>query len=257
VSTKPGKQETVERVCARCARTFRGLHWVKPWPEGYLCPTCHTWALETYGQCIGCGTERMTPGLAPEGGRLCVDCAGIPGDYHCGRCGREARRQVQDLCARCVLTERLHDLLNDGTGQLRPELVSFAEGFCGMARPRSGLTWIGNQHVQQLLRTLADPSTPITHELLNGLSPWRSVAHLRDLLMLHGVLPHVDRHLMLFQRWLCDTLAGVKRREHRQVLERFAAWHVQRRLHQFAERGPLRESQTARAARRFGTLPPS
>ncbi len=73
--------------------------------------------------------------------------------------------------------------------------------------------------------------------------------------MLHGVLPQVDRHLMLFQRWLGDTLAGIKRREHRQVVERFSAWHVQRRLHQFAERAPLRESQTARA--RSGTLPPS
>jgi hypothetical protein len=247
VSTKPGKQETVERVCARCDRTFQTLARVKPWPEGHLCSTCHTWALETYGQCAGCGTERMTPGLAPGGGRLCVDCAGIPGDYRCGRCGNEARRQLQDLCARCVLTQRLRGLLDDGTSRIRPELAPFAEGFCGMARPRSGLTWIANQHVQQLLRTLADPGTSITHDLLNGLSPWRSVAYLRDLLMLHGVLPHVDRHLMLFQRWLGDTLAGITRREHRQVLEQFASWHVQRRLRQFAERGPLSESQTSRA----------
>jgi hypothetical protein len=31
------------------------------------------------------------------------------------------------------------------------------------------------------------------------LSPWRSVAHVRDLLMHSGVFPHCDRHLLLFQ----------------------------------------------------------
>jgi hypothetical protein len=33
--------------CARCARAVRlgAAHW----PEGYLCATCHTHALETYG----------------------------------------------------------------------------------------------------------------------------------------------------------------------------------------------------------------
>ena len=51
-----------------------------------------------------------------------------------------------------------------------------------MSRPRSGLTWIANHHVQQMLRALADPSTPITHDTLNRLSLWRSVAYLRDLL---------------------------------------------------------------------------
>ena len=83
--------------------------------------------------------------------------------------------------------------------------------------------------------------------MLNSLSPWRSVAYLRDLLMLHGVLPPVDRHLMLFQRWLGDTLAGIDRPEHRQVVERFAAWHVQRRLRRSAEAGPVTAKQTQQA----------
>jgi hypothetical protein len=113
-----------------------------------------------------------------------------------------------------VLAERLHDLLNDGTGRIRPELVPFAEGFCRMERARSGLTWIANHHVHRMLRTLADPNTPITHETLNDLSPWRSVAYPQDLLMLHGVLPPVHRQLTLFQRWLDDTLARIDQREH-------------------------------------------
>jgi transposase-like protein len=52
------------------------------------------------------------------------------------------------------------------------------------------------EHVQEMLRTLADPGTPVTHETLNGMSPWQSVAYLRDLLMLHGVLPPADRNFL-------------------------------------------------------------
>lgn len=232
-------------VCARCGRAVRlgAAHW----PEGYLCATCHTHALETYGRCAGCAVDRLTPGIAPDGGRWCTDCAGGLGDFFCQLCGREGRRYRRGVCGNCVLAERLRVLLDDGTGGIRPELAPFVEGFCRMRRARAGLTWITNHHIQQMLRTLADPSTPITHDTLNGLSPWRSVAYLRDLLMCHGVLPPVDRHLMLFQRWLGDALAGIDRREHRQLVERFASWHIQRRLRHFAERGPITDPQTGQA----------
>lgn len=176
-----------ELFCARCGRGVR--RGAAHWPEGYLCATCHTHALETYGRCAGCGVDRLTPGIASDGGRLCTDCAGGLGEFFCELCGREARRHRRGVCGNCVLAERLSILLDDGSGSIRPELIPFAEGLCRMSRPRSGLTWIANPHVQQMLRTLADPSTPITHETLNSLSPWRSVTYLRDLLMHHGVLP--------------------------------------------------------------------
>jgi hypothetical protein len=56
---------------------------------------------------------------------------------------------------RCVLAERLHTLLDEGTGAVRPELVAFLEGLRRVTRPAGGLTWIANPHVQQLLRTLS------------------------------------------------------------------------------------------------------
>ena len=79
------------------------------------------------------------------------------------------------------------------------------------------------------------------------MSPWRSVAYLRDLLMLHGALPPADRNLTLFQRWLDETLAGISQHEHRQIVARFASWHVQRRLRGFADRGPVTSKQTQQA----------
>jgi len=79
------------------------------------------------------------------------------------------------------------------------------------------------------------------------MSPWRSVSYLRDLLMLHGVLPPADRNLMLFERWLDETLTGVSRPGDRQLVGRFASWHVRRRLRRFAGRGPVTGKQTANA----------
>jgi hypothetical protein len=107
--------------CARCRRSVRlgAAHW----PEGYLCAGCYGQALETYGACAGCGVDRLTPGLAPDGGKLCTDCAGGLGDFTCERCGQEARRYRRGVCGRCVLAERLHELLDDGTGRIRPELL--------------------------------------------------------------------------------------------------------------------------------------
>jgi hypothetical protein len=64
--------------------------------------------------------------------------------------------------------------------------------------------------------------------------------------MLYGVLPPADRQLMLFQRWLDVTLAQVNP-EHRQMVQRFTTWHVQRRLRRFADRGPVTEAQTQQA----------
>ncbi|WP_328839503.1 hypothetical protein [Streptomyces europaeiscabiei] len=114
--------------CARCRRGVRlgAAHW----PEGYLCAGCHAQALETYGTCAGCSVERLTPGLARDGGRLCTDCAGGLGDFTCGQCGQAARRYGRGICGRCVLAERLHELLDDGTGRIRRRGRRNLEALC-------------------------------------------------------------------------------------------------------------------------------
>lgn len=232
-------------LCARCGRVIVSS-WAR-WPEGYLCSTCRTHALETYGPCAGCGADRLTPGIAPDGGRLCTDCAGGLGDFTCPTCGREGILYRRGACGNCVLAEMLAVLLDDGTGRIRPELAPFADAFGQMKRPRGGITWIRRPHVQEMMRALAAPDTPVTHETLNGMSPWRSVAYLRDLLMMHGVLPTSDRNLMLFERWLDEALTGITLPGHRQHLERFASWHIRRRLRRFADRGPVTGKQTGQA----------
>jgi hypothetical protein len=48
--------------------------------------------------------------------------------------------------------------------------------------------------------------------------------------MHHGVLPTMDKHLALFQRWLTDRLSAIEEQAHRQIVERFAALPVGQRL---------------------------
>ncbi|MBU3864964.1 hypothetical protein KN815_13020 [Streptomyces sp. 4503] len=233
------------RFCTRCSRAVRSE--TNHWPEGYICQTCMTRALETYGTCVGCRVERLTPGLAPDGGKLCTDCAGGLGDFTCERCGQEARRYRRGICGRCVLTERLQEFLDDGTGSVRVELLPLFDALRQIKRPWGGLTWTGHPHVQRNLRALARSEVPLTHDGLSQLTPWRSVAYLRDLLMQTGILPPADRQLLLFQRWLAEKLTTIGDTDHRRLLELFAAWHVQRRLNTLADRGPLTSDQIRQA----------
>ncbi|MEV2263089.1 hypothetical protein [Streptomyces anulatus] len=68
---------------------------------------------------------------------------------------------------------------------------------------------------------------------------------MRDLLMDSGVLPRVDRQLMLYRRWLTERLATIEDPERRRHLQHFAIWHQMRRLRSKAEKGPLGRSQTS------------
>ncbi|MGW4411621.1 hypothetical protein ACWEJ6_46900 [Nonomuraea sp. NPDC004702] len=166
----------------------------------------------------------------------------------CGGCGQEGRRYRRGLCGSCALTEDLQAVLDDGHGIIRPELLPLFEGMRQMDNPRAGVSWLRRPHVAEMLRALSSHDTAITHETVDAMTPWRSAAYLRDLLMHHGVLPAVDRHLLLFQRWLAEWLTGIDDVEHRRLLERFATWHLLRKLRTIATRQPLgmKRNQDAR-----------
>ena len=39
------------------------------WPEGLICVGCRAKAMEVFGTCDGCGTQRLLPGQGPDGQR--------------------------------------------------------------------------------------------------------------------------------------------------------------------------------------------
>jgi hypothetical protein len=189
--------------------------------------------------CDACGVHRLLPGIDPEGQRWCTDCAGGLGDFTCTRCGQEGWNHYRGVCGRCVLRERLTDALDDGTGRVRPELAPLLDHMVSMERPRSGILWVSKPHVRPMLRALAHGEVPLTHEGVATLGPAKSSIHLRDLLVVAGILPPVDRFLFLFEHWLPDWLEQISDPEDRKLLTAYATWHVLRGLRATAANGPV------------------
>ncbi|WP_207309504.1 NUDIX domain-containing protein [Streptomyces kasugaensis] len=117
-----------------------------------------------------------------------------------------------------------------------------------MDRPRSRLIRLRNPDVVRLLQSLANGDIPLTHEGLHQQTPWRTVAHLRDLLMDSGVLPRVDRQLMLFQRSFRERLATIEDSERRRLLHRFATRNEEAVLREVAEETGLLTAAMVRKA---------
>jgi hypothetical protein len=236
-------------TCARCNRPVRTG--VRRWPEGHICWGCFVKAMETYGTCAKCNVPRLTPGLSPDGLPLCPPCAGITVGFICAGCGREALRHAKDTCGHCVLAARLAVLLDDGTGQIRPELIPFYDTIRTMSRPRAGILWLSKPHVPPILTALARSQVPLTHDGLSTLTPWRCIIHIRDLLITSGVLPPADRFLLLFEQWLTTWLAGIDDEESRQLLRQYATWHTLRHLRDAADDGPVGYARNQAARHRL------
>lgn len=240
--------------CARCHRPLRIPHRKRPlapdprgrvwaairhWPDGWICSGCYGKACETYGTCQGCATHRLLPGIGPAGQRCCTDCAGGIGDFTCTRCGNEGWNHYRGVCGRCVLADRLAIHLDDGTGAIRPELRPFYDRLLAMARPRVGILWLSKPHVPPILHALARSQVPLTHDGLSTLEPLKSVVHARDLLIASGVLPPVDRNLVLLEQWLPGWLDQITDPDQRKTLQTYATWQILRQLRTTAANGPL------------------
>ena len=230
---------------AECCRCGRRKNKAGSWPDGHVCRTCADRAVRTRGTCPGCGQERALPGRRPgDDAAICADCAGFSQSFACARCGFEGKLHGGRLCTRCALADRLADLLDDGSGQIRPELVPLAGCLLAMDNPLSGLTWLYARKGRtgsagDLLRRLGRGEIELTHEAFNALQPWRAAAHLRDLLMACGVLPAADKQICAFERWLAGHLASTTGDGHAQLIRRFATWEVLPRLRARAEKKPV------------------
>jgi integrase len=233
-----------KRTCSRCGRHgwFAAV-----WPDGPACRTCADRAVRTRGVCPGCGAERALPGWRPgDGAAICADCAGFTTPITCSRCGFEGKLHARRLCSRCTLADRLDELLDDGTGRIRPELAPLTELLLAAEKPLSILTWLYSRKQQagpaDLLRRLGRCEIALTHEAFNTLHPWRAAAHLQELLTSCGVLPAVDKQICSLERWLSAHLATITSSEHAQLIRRFATWEVLPRLRGRAERAPVTQA---------------
>ncbi|MEV5082106.1 hypothetical protein AB0K74_25755 [Streptomyces sp. NPDC056159] len=102
--------------------------------------------------------------------------------YRCSRCG-QGKQHSGRLSTRCTLASRLDDLLDDGTGRIRPALLPLAESLLNADNPVSILNGLYTRKgktgsPEDLLRRLGRGEIELTHEAFHTLQPRGAAAHL-------------------------------------------------------------------------------
>jgi uncharacterized protein YidB (DUF937 family) len=209
-------------ICGRQAPCETSMATGQPW-----CGACQ----QRWAQCSACGKTRPVRGgtLARP---LCLACLKPEtSSWHaCPACGEEARIRPGRPCKRCALRRKLAGLLADGSGDIRPELRALHDSLAGTGRPATVLSWLDNNKDSTVLRQLATGERPLTHAALDELPDGKQLRHLRTILVATGTLPPRDEQLTRLETWISRITAGRPDPEQRQLLNRYAVWHVTRRL---------------------------
>lgn len=232
------RPEKLHAVCARCQRS--GVRFATTWPEGRICRRCYQRATRIHGTCASCGATRLLPGLISSE-PSCVDCAGIPKDFHCTRCGREDEPVRRGLCAHCCLADDLTVLLADDNGDLSSIVRPLFDALTTQTIARSATIWLTtNPDAKQLLRDLATGTAPLTHDTFTAHPSPSKVSFLRQLCIEHGLLERVNLDIERFQAWV-DQMTATEPASDGRLIRQFARWvHVQR-MHALDTAGKMRK----------------
>lgn len=215
---------TTAMTCAICGQTAPGV--VSRLTEQPWCRACR----QRRVRCVGCGNIRPVRGgtLAEP---LCACCTRPEaiGWHRCAGCG-EPRQIRSRRCGRCSLQRRLRDVLGDEDGQIHPQLQGLHDHLAHHDRPETVLAWLNKPTAPEILHELAAAGQRLTHATLDELPDAKPLRHLRAMLVATGALPVRDEHLARLERWVKTTLAGVDDLDRREVLHRYATWHLLHRL---------------------------
>ncbi|MHB1987271.1 MAG: hypothetical protein ACYCSF_04695 [Acidimicrobiales bacterium] len=219
-SCRPVPQMTCA-ICRRVAPCEISKATDQPW-----CRACQ----QRWARCAGCGAVRQVRGGGPEG-PLCATCTRADRSFWkaCPNCG-ELAKLIDGPCIRCVLRQRLKELLAVPGGTVRPELHGLFENLVGVERPRTVLDWLSASEAATVLRELGQGQRALGHDALDQLPAAKPVEHLRAVLVATGALPRRDEQMARLERWVTSTVEARSDPDERQVLQRYAIWHLLRRL---------------------------
>jgi hypothetical protein len=251
LSSDPANQE----VCVICARRRPVSNRT---PQGPVCATCRQKTVLTCaicdstaiceiskvtGQpwchpcqrrreaCAQCGEVQQVRG-GTQAAPLCATCTRPDPSFWraCRICGHTGQLNT-GVCARCALDQRLTKLLDDGNGHPRPELQALHRALASTETPATAMAWLSKSIVSTTLAKLATGQRPLTHHGLDELPRSKPGDHLRAVLVATGVLPERDEHFARLEQWTTQTLNDRSSdMEQKELLHRYAIWHLLRRL---------------------------
>lgn len=206
-------------ICGKNAPCVISQATGKPW-----CQACR----QRWIRCSGCGEDAPIRGGTLDE-PLCATCARPDTEFwqSCPGCGQPRRIHAR-RCARCNLQQRLRELLSNDTAEIRPELQALYDALAGARRPDTVVAWLDKSTAPTILRELT--GQPLTHTALDALPAGKAVEHLRSILVAIGTLPPRDEQMARLERWITSVVADRCDPDERQILHRYALWHVLRRL---------------------------
>ena len=219
----------------RCAHCQRDRRPTAHWPEGPVCSTFYHRALSAKGTCPACGQTRRLLRYPRFTEAVCRHCAGAAADHVCGQCGAEEALQRRGVCGRCVLHDRLTELLGDEAQRARVGLDGLFDSLCGARSAKDTLRWLADSPATPVLARIASGELLCSHRTLDALDPNPAVRHLQHLLVATGALPARDPGLVRLERWIEEFLTT----QREPALRTFAYWIVLRRCRRNSSRAPL------------------
>lgn len=231
--------ESRYRECVRCGL----LATTVTLPTGPICYRCQRDIAYHPAVCPECLEPRPIayPSNSSYGLLVCAGCSGETSVFACSECGREDHPYGATRCARCILTERLRDLLTDPTtGTIHRKFLPVFDELVAAHRPQSVITRLKKPPATgvRVLARMARGELPISHDTFRTLPADRPHNYLRDLLAGAGVLPPYHPQIEQIERWLADLLTRLDH-DTAAVISRYGHWHHLRRLRGLAERGLL------------------
>jgi hypothetical protein len=209
-------------ICSEVATCTISAATGQPWCQGCQQRRIH---------CSGCGEIRPLRGGTIDA-PLCAACTRTePGFWHtCPGCGEPGRIYATRRCARCTVDQRLRELLADQHGHIRPDLQNLYQALSKVENPDTVDRWLRSSAAPAILRSLAPGDDTLSHATLDTLPPSKPLDHLRSVLVSTGTLPHRDEHMARLRRWTTEIVATRIDPDERGMLQRYATWHVIRRL---------------------------
>ncbi|GCB51334.1 site-specific integrase [Streptomyces sp. NL15-2K] len=163
---------------------------------------------------------------------LCGPCTNPTDDLWqpCPGCGSTERLNASRRCLRCVLHRRLEELIPASNSTIPAQLRVLREALASAERPKSALQWLAVNTVSTALKDISAGRRELTHQALDEMPAGKALDHFRSVLVATGALPARDEHLARLEQLVTELIAAHPDHEVRQILHRYAIWHLLRRL---------------------------